>query len=431
MTLRLWCEHAWLGGPSASDGVLLDIDGERFASVELGVATPPNDAVRLPGLTFPGFVNPHFSVMNRMLRGRDRGSHPMLSAAITAGLSPDLLLVLARACYAELAIAGYTTVGEFHTIHHAPNGTRYSDPNVLSVVLMEAAKQAGVRLGVIDVCSVGTGSRTSDEGVNLWVERLDPFADGLRTRSDVRIVAGVADLDILPGRSLADVSLWAGQSGLALHAIASGTRVDGTSVLSALGTSGVMSNRGGFTAIGANGSTPSEIEALGQQRGYVLIDTAAPFQQFAYASLRMAGGRAISAQSGPGAPDPFAALRHVGHTASADPKCAGLGWSELLRSATVDAAASLGWRDSGLLASGQLADLVTVNLVSPRLAGLDRDDLLGAVVSHATPSDISHVAVGGKLVVDGGRHTLGNIGALLDDAVRTVLAASPIGARLF
>ncbi len=424
MSFRLWCEHAWLGGPSATNGVLLDIDGERFASVEMGVAAPPSDAVQLPGITFPGFVNPHFSTLNRVLRGRDRSYHAALRLGIEASISPDLLVGLAAAAYAEQAIAGYTTVGEFLRVHHTPQGTSYDDPNEISSVLIEAAKQAGIRLGIIDVCSLGTASRSSDEQMHSWVDRLDSFAHRLHGDSTIRLIAGVQDIGTMPGRSLGEMSLWAGQSGLPIHARSDGLRADGSSTLSALANSGVMTNRGGFTAIGTANTTDLDMQALGQQRGHVVIDGSVGPASFAYGSLRMAGGRAVAAQSGPSAPDPFESVRNVARTAAKDPRCGVLGWSELLRTLTVDGSVSLGWRDSGLLASGQLADLVTINLTSPRLAGCDREELLGAVMTNATASDITFVAVGGKLVVDSGRHTMGDVGLALDDAITAVVAAA-------
>ncbi len=44
-------------------------------------------------------------------------------------LTPESYLALARATYAEMALAGITCVGEFHYVHHQPGGTPYDDPN--------------------------------------------------------------------------------------------------------------------------------------------------------------------------------------------------------------------------------------------------------------------------------------------------------------
>jgi cytosine/adenosine deaminase-related metal-dependent hydrolase len=66
---------------------------------------------------------------------------------------------------------------------------------------------------------------------------------------------------------------------------------------------------------------------------------------------------------------------------------------------------ALGW-DAGRLQPGRLADLVTVTLDSPRLAGARPADLVDHLVFAATASDVTHVVVGGRSVVEDGRHLL-------------------------
>ena len=65
----LWCELAWLGGERATAGVLIEVEGERLATVTEAAAPPP-DAERLPGLTLPGLANAHSHAFQRALRGR-------------------------------------------------------------------------------------------------------------------------------------------------------------------------------------------------------------------------------------------------------------------------------------------------------------------------------------------------------------------------
>src|SRR5215213_2314294 len=121
-----WCELAWLGGEQAEPGVVIALDGDRIDSVATGVAIPPSDATRLEGLTIPGLANAHSHAFQRALRGRTQtgdGSfwtwrEQMYAAADR--LDPDSYLALARATYAEMALAGVTTVGEVHYLHHAP-----------------------------------------------------------------------------------------------------------------------------------------------------------------------------------------------------------------------------------------------------------------------------------------------------------------------
>jgi cytosine/adenosine deaminase-related metal-dependent hydrolase len=98
---------------------------------------------------------------------------------------------------------------------------------------------------------------------------------------------------------------------------------------------------------------------------------------------------------------------------------------------TWDGHASLGWPDAGEIAPGSLADLVTVTLDSPRLAGAVLPDrpsgpdlaLLEAVIFAASPADVRNVVIGGRDVVVDGRHLLvEDVPAELSAAVRAVLA---------
>ena len=94
--MRLWCELAWLGGDEPEPSVLIDLDGDRIASITSGTAAP--GAVRLEGLTIPGLVNVHSHAFHRALRGRTeagRGSFWTWREqmyAVAARLDPNLYL---------------------------------------------------------------------------------------------------------------------------------------------------------------------------------------------------------------------------------------------------------------------------------------------------------------------------------------------------
>jgi cytosine/adenosine deaminase-related metal-dependent hydrolase len=88
--------------------------------------------------------------------------------------------------------------------------------------------------------------------------------------------------------------------------------------------------------------------------------------------------------------------------------------AELLDALTVSGHRSLGWDDAGALAVGMRADLVAVDLATPRTAGVDP----GQVVMAAGTADVRTVVVDGRIVVADGRHVLGDVGHLLADAIR-------------
>ena len=150
MPLTAWhAELAWLGPErGVAERVLVEVEGERIAAVSEG-ADPPPEATRLAGITVPGLANGHSHAFHRALRGRthqqrgDFWSWRDLMYQVAGKLDPDSYLDLARAAYAEMALAGITAVGEFHYLHHDRAGRPYADPNQMGQALVEAAGQAG------------------------------------------------------------------------------------------------------------------------------------------------------------------------------------------------------------------------------------------------------------------------------------------------
>jgi cytosine/adenosine deaminase-related metal-dependent hydrolase len=146
-------EYAWVGGGVARD-LRLDVEAGRFTAVTAGGSV--EDATRLPGLLLPGLANVHSHAFHRALRGRThtgRGSFWTWREqmyALAGTLDPDRYLALARAVYGEMALAGVTCVGEFHYLHHGPGGVPYRDPNAMGHALIEAARQAGIRITLLD-----------------------------------------------------------------------------------------------------------------------------------------------------------------------------------------------------------------------------------------------------------------------------------------
>ena len=177
-------ELAWLGpGRGVAERVLIEVEGERIVSVTEG-ADPPPGANRLAGITIPGLANGHSHAFHRALRGRthrqggDFWTWRELMYQVAGTLDPDGYLELATAAYAEMAMAGITAVGEFHYLHHDPAGRPYADPNAMGEALAEAARRAGVRLTLIDICYLRAGLdgrplagaqvRFGDGGAGAW-----------------------------------------------------------------------------------------------------------------------------------------------------------------------------------------------------------------------------------------------------------------------
>jgi cytosine/adenosine deaminase-related metal-dependent hydrolase len=206
-----WCDRAWLPG-GVADRVLIGCSpGGVVSSVASGVDAPPG-AVRLAGMVFPGFANGHSHAFHRALRGRTHcggGTFWTWRKAMyrLAGvLDPDRYLRLARLVYAEMALAGYVAVGEFHYLHHPPGGGRYAQRNAMGVALIEAARESGIRLTLLDTCYLagdleadgyrplsGPQARFSDGDVDGWLNRVTELDAQLNAAAGVPLnaVAGV------------------------------------------------------------------------------------------------------------------------------------------------------------------------------------------------------------------------------------------------
>uniref|UniRef100_UPI000A509160 amidohydrolase family protein n=1 Tax=Streptomyces graminilatus TaxID=1464070 RepID=UPI000A509160 len=157
-----WLEHAWLD-TNVEPGVALGVRDGRIAAVRMGVDAPPPGAEILRGLTLPGLANAHSHAFHRALRGTVQvGSGTFwtwreVMYSFADKLTPDSYHALARAVYAEMALAGITAVGEFHYVHHAPGGTPYADPNAMGEALVQAASDAGIRITLLDTAYLSSG----------------------------------------------------------------------------------------------------------------------------------------------------------------------------------------------------------------------------------------------------------------------------------
>jgi formiminoglutamate deiminase len=440
-----WCELAWLGGDAVESGVLIGVDGERIASVSAGESGPPPGAVRLDGLTLPGLANAHSHAFQRALRGRtQRGTgsfwtwrEEMYRAA--ERIDPDTYLALARATYAEMAMAGVTSVGEFHYVHHGPDGTPYDDPNAMGAALIRAAAEAGIRITLIDACYLHGGIGTPPEGAQVrfsdgsadaWAERVQELVP-LDHGPGVRIGSAIHSVRAVDPDSAFAVAGWALTNEQPLHAHVSEQPAENEACMEAYGRtpSGVLAHAGAleeaFTAIHATHLTDSDVELLGGAGACVCVcptterDLADGIG--AIRTLVDAGASVSLGSDSHAVIDMFEEARAVELDERLATRERGRHAAvELLRAATAGGHACIGWEDAGRIEPGARADLVTVSLDSVRLAGTDPDTALESVVFAATAADVRHVLVDGRAIVADGRHIAIDVPRELDDAIRAV-----------
>jgi formiminoglutamate deiminase len=421
-----WCELAWLGGERAEPGVVIALDGERIDSVATGVAIPPPDATRLEGLTIPGLANAHSHAFQRALRGRTQtgdGSfwtwrEQMYRAAAT--LDPDGYRTLARATFGEMALAGITAVGEFHYLHHGPDGAPYDDPNAMGSALIEAAGEAGIRITLLDACYLRGGigvelndvqRRFSDRTADAWAERVGALPEG----PTARVGAAIHSVRAVEPEAAATVAAWAAERSRQLHAHVSEQPAENQACMEAYGatpaavldSAGALSAR--FTAVHATHLADSDFELLGSSEVCCCLcptterdlgDGVAPARRMAQAGARLSLGTDSHA-----AIDMFEEARAVELDERLATGTRGLHRAaDLLRAATENGHACLGWPEAGRIAPGALADLTTVGLDSARLAGTEPGHAVASLVFAAAASDVRHVLVGGRFVVRDGAH---------------------------
>jgi formiminoglutamate deiminase len=442
-----WLERAWLGVGPVRDGVLVDVVDGVFTRVEQG---PPGDAERLTGLTIPGLANCHSHAFHRALRGRtqrERGTFWTWREqmyAVAATLTPDSYLELARATYREMVAVGITSVGEFHYLHHGPDGTPYDDPNAMSHALVEAARDAGLRIALLDTCYLTAGigrppegvqRRFSDGSADAWSTRLSrrPVTNAAenaagRRRSDGSTVvhgAAIHSVRAVPRDQMPTVAAWAAEHDAPLHVHLSEQVAENAACREAYGATptevleaaGALGER--TSVVHATHLTDHDVALLGGSRTRAcfcptterdLGDGIGPSR-----ALHDAGAVLTLGSDSQAVVDPFEEMRAVELDERLATQARGH-WSadELLLAATADGHASLGF-DAGRIAVGARADLVTLDTASVRTAGTGAD--AGTAVFAASGADVVRVLRDG---VDVTRDPT-DVGAELDRVIRRLL----------
>ncbi|MCJ1678916.1 formimidoylglutamate deiminase [Streptomyces sp. APSN-46.1] len=448
MTTTYWLEHAWLG-THVEPGVALEVSADgRIAAVRTGVDAPPPGAEVLRGLTLPGLANAHSHAFHRALRSVVQvGSGTFwtwrdVMYNVAQNLTPDTYFALARAVYAEMALAGITNVGEFHYVHHAPGGTPYADPNAMGEALIEAAAAAGIRITLLDTAYLSAGilnahsgqapnphqQRFSDGTAEAWAERVS----GLKPREHALIGAAIHSVRAVPADQLATVARWAEERQVPLHVHLSEQTAENDACQDAHGRTptqlladhGVLGPR--TTGVHNTHLTDADIALLG---GTTTGTCMCPTTERDLADGIGPAGRLQQA----GSPLSLGSDSHAVIDLLEEARAMELNerlrsrtrghWTanELLTAATADGHAALGRPDAGRLEPGVLADFTTIALDSVRTAG--PPPRLGAetAVFAASAADVRHTVVGGRHIVRDGHHTLvGDVPSALAESIAAV-----------
>ncbi|PRZ41175.1 formiminoglutamate deiminase [Antricoccus suffuscus] len=418
------CEHAVIGDRVLHDVTIEYADG---AITAVGSATVAG-ARNIHGLVIPGLANAHSHAFHRALRGRTQRGHGSFWTwreqmyAVAATLNPDSYLALATATFAEMALAGITCVGEFHYLHHLPDGTSYGDENAMGKALIQAAHAAGIRITLLDTCYVaggfgvpleGTQLRFSDVDAEQWALRVD----ALRGNDYARIGAAVHSVRGVPAEQIPTVARWATVHDAPLHVHLSEQVAENDQCLAHYGHTPTEV----LHEAGALGSRTSAVHATHlQAEDLRLLGTTHTTACFCPTTERdLADGigpaRALFDLGSPlslgsdshAVIDILEEARAVELNARLDTQQRGhFSAAELLGAATRAGHASLGWHDTGTIEVGARADLVALSLGSVRTAGAAPDSALETAIFAASAADVTDVLVDGRAIVVDRAHQL-------------------------
>lgn len=424
-------------------GGLLGVDDQGV--VQPASALPAKTPrLRLPGKALlPGLVNAHSHAFQRLIRGRTELLTPghaeddfwswresMYRAVET--LDPDELYVASRQAFLEMARSGITTVGEFHYVHHAPDGTPYAAPNTLALAVIRAAREVGLRITLLRVGYARAGfgladnprqRRFYDRDPAAFLEAAANLTQALARDPWVKIGLAPHSVRAVPRAWLEAVAKDASTQPLHMHVaeqpaeVAACLAEHGLRPVALLESLGLLSPR--FTAVHAIHLEAGEILALGRARAHVcacpstemnLGDGVIPADLLMRAGVSLCLGSDSQAEI-----DLLSEARQLeGHLRLVRGRRVvlddGLQGPEglarrLLSAATSNGAQSLGW-DVGALSVGQPADFFTLDTRHPSLAGFDPVQGLSAAVWTSVPGAVSDVVMQGRHLVSDGHHTL-------------------------
>ena len=186
----------------------------------------------------PAMVNAHSHAFQRDLRGAAERPAPEAHAAddfwswreamyrLAARHDPASMREAAGRVYAEMAAAGYGAVGEFHYVHHRPDGTPYPDPNAMAIAVAEAAAAAGLTIVLLPAAYHRAGwnrppspgqRRFCDPDVGAYLTRVDALRAWAAGRPGVQVGVAAHSVRAVPAGWLEAIAAYADAHGLVRH----------------------------------------------------------------------------------------------------------------------------------------------------------------------------------------------------------------------
>jgi formimidoylglutamate deiminase len=402
----------------ASSGVGITVEHGGLAAVG-----PATEGERLAGRALgPGFVNGHSHAFQRGLRGAVERIEPSQPRddfwtwrermySLAGVLSPNSIREVSRRCYGEMLSAGYTSVTEFHYVHHRPEGTPYEDPNALAKSVALAAEDTGIRLLLLPVAYARDGlPRFRDQSVQAFLQRVDDLREWSEGHPLVEIGLGAHSVRAVPRGWLEEIGRYAHREDLPLHIHADEQPREieecqaeyGLRPIELLAQTGFLGT--GTTIIHATHATERELDLSSEHDASVcacpttegnLGDGFLPAREILERNLRLSVGSDSQVRI-----DPFEELREIETNAR---RLSGQRNVLITGNETSPTPYLLraGWGRAGLQA-GDPADLIELDLAHPALAGVEASNLPSALVFGAGSGVVAGTWVDGRKVYERG-----------------------------
>ena len=423
-----------------SRDVLFELDAQgNIASVSPDAQ--PGTAPRAAGPVIPGMPNVHSHAFQRAMAGLAERTGPQddsfwtwrdVMYGFVGKLTPDDLEAVAAQLYVEMLKAGYTAVGEFHYLHHAPDGGPYDDLAEMSHRVIAAAARTGIGITQLPVLYGfgGFDGQAAGEDQRRFLNDPDRFArivEALiaQTRDDAQVRIGIAPHSLRAvtpetlGEALVALDEMDDRAPVHIHIAEQTKEVDdclawsGQRPVEWLFDHFQVGRR--WCLIHATHVNQSEVAALADSGSVVGLcpTTEANLGDgiFPAADFLQAGGVFGIGSDSHISVSPIEELRWLEYGQRLTRRARNLLGSgegssvgaRLYRLALAGGAKALG-RPVGRLGEGARADLLVLDPLVPTLIGREGDALLDALVFAGNVNPVRDVMVGARWVVREGRH---------------------------
>lgn len=379
-------------------------------------------------IIMPGMATAHSHAFQRALRGRTQRrsmqagsfwSWRGLMYELAEKLDPAQIFNISRFAFAELAMAGVTAVGEFHYVHHRPDGQPYDDRLTLAEAVINAALDVGIRITLIRTAYQRAGyqkelapaqKRFSDEDIQLIIDDVEALQQRYQDNPLVGVAIAAHSIRAIPRPQILELAQFAKEQNIPFHMhiaeqqgeIEESLAEHRQRPVEMLAELGVLSPR--FVGVHATHLTEAEIQALGNTQSMVCLcrtterDLGDGLAQTA--DLRQAGVKLCVGVDSHATSDAFEEIRAVElddrsrtqarHVVAEAP--------ELLKIATANGYTAIGMQHV------RNEDKVYLNAEDASIVDAQDDLLTDAVIFGATPRAIDQVTVGDTIIVKDGQH---------------------------